>query len=115
MNPEDISKQGKELVSKVTNAVEKAGTEVASQVSQITNGKAEEITEEAIQTAVDQALNVLQVAEAQVHEKDMDGDRVTLQVGIGISGVAHLRITTDVASRNKADKQRSNAVDVEVS
>lgn len=97
-------------MGKITDAVEQTGTEVAHQVSKITDGKVEEVTEDAIKTAVDQALDILQIAGKKVREKDMDAERVKLQVGIGISGVAHLRITTDVPN-----DRNTNAVDVEVS
>ena len=94
-------------MNQVTDAVEKTGKKVASQVSNITDGKAEEITEEAIQTAVDQALDILQVAGKQVREKNVNGERVTLEVGIGVVNIAHLKITTDVAGKDDVDEVRT--------
>ena len=96
----DISQGSKKLMNQVTNAVEKTGKKVASQVSNITDGKAEEITEDAIQTAVDQALDILQVASQKVREKNINGERVTLEVGVGVVNVAHLKITTDVPGKD---------------
>ncbi len=96
-------------MNKVTNAVEKAGGDVASTVSNMTGG-AEEATEEAIQTAVDQALDILKVAGDQVRAKQMNTERVKLEVGVGIVNVAHLKITTDVPSEENAE-----AIDADLS
>lgn len=109
MNSSDISQQSKKLVNQVTDAVEKAGSEVASTFSSVTDGTSE-ATEEAIQAAVDQALDILQVAGDQVRAKKMNAERVRLEVGVGIVNVAHLKIMTDVPSEENAE-----AVDVELS
>ena len=95
-------------MDQITTAVEKAGKEVASHVSGITDGQAtkmsQEATEEAIQTAVDKALDVLQVAGDQVREKNMNAERVTLKAGIGIPNVAQLEISTDVPSQSEESR-----------
>ncbi len=91
-------------MNQVTNAVEKTGKKVANQVSNIADGKAEEITEEAIQAAVDQALDVLQVAGQRVREKNINGERVTLEVGVGVVNVVHLKITTDVPGKDGVEE-----------
>lgn len=96
MNLENIPQKSQKLVNRVTNAVEKTGQKVAHQVSNITDGKAEEVTEEAIQAAVDRALDMLQIAERRVREKNINGERVTLEVSVGVVNIAHLKITTDV-------------------
>ena len=101
MNLENIPQESQELMSRVTNAVEKTGKKVASQVSNITNGKVEEVTEEAIQAAVDQALDVIQVAGERVREKNMNAERVMLEVGVGIVNVAHLTIKTDIPGKDE--------------
>ena len=97
---QDISQGSKKIMNQVTDAVEKTGKKVASQVSNITDGKAEEITEDAIQAAVDQALDILQVAGQKVREKNINGERVTIEVGVGVVNVAHLKITTDVPGKD---------------
>lgn len=102
MNLENIPQKSQELANRVTNAVEKTGKKVASEVSNITGNKAEEVTEEAIQAAVDKAIDILQVASEKVREKDINGERVTLEVGVGVVNVAHLKITTDVPGKNGA-------------
>lgn len=99
MNLENIPQESQKLVDRVTNAVEQTGKKVAHQVSNIANDKAEEVTEEAIQTAVDQALDIIQIAGERVREKNMNGERVTLEVGVGVVNVAHLKITTDVPGK----------------
>ena len=104
MNMKDISQGSKKIMNQVTDAVEKTGKKVASQVSNITDGKAEEITEDAIQAAVDQALDILQVAGEKVRKKNINGERVTLEVGVGVVNVAHLKIITDVAGRNGVEE-----------
>ena len=99
MNLDNIPEQSKEIMDKVANAVEKTGEKVATQVSNITDGKAEEVTSEAIQAAVDQAVDVLEVASKKVREKEINGERVTIHVAVGILNVAELRITTDVPGK----------------
>ena len=56
---------------------------------------------------------MLQVAEKRVREKDINGERVTLEVGVGVVNVAHLRITTDVPGKNYENS--IDQVDVELS
>lgn len=110
MNLDNIPQESQKLMNQVTNAVEKTGKKVANQVSTLTNGRAEEVTSEAIQTAVDQALDVIQVAGERVREKNIDAERVTLKVGIGVVNVAHLQIIADVPGKNS-----TNEVDVRLS
>ena len=113
---QDITGKGKEIMNQVTNAVEKAGKEVASQVSNLTNGKVAEMgkeaTEEAIQSSVDKALDVLQVAGDQVRAKDINTERVTIKAGVGIPNVAHVEISTDVPS--KREESRGQGFDVKL-
>ena len=107
MNPENISKQSKKIVDRVTDAVEKTGKKVATQVSNLTDGKVEDITEEAIQAAVDRALDVVEVATKKVQERELDGERVTLEVGVNIVEVVRLTITTDVPGEAEHDVKSS--------
>ena len=103
MNPENLSQQSKKIMNQVTNAVEKTGKKVASQVSNITDGKVEELTEEAIQAAVDQALDMVEVATKKVQEREINGERVTLEISVGVVNVAHVKIITDVPEKNQRD------------
>jgi hypothetical protein len=103
MNPENLSQQSKKIMNQVTNAVEKTGKKVASQVSNLTDGKAEELTEEAIQAAVDQALDMVEVATKKVQERELNGERVTLEISVGVVNVAHVKIITDVPAKNERD------------
>ncbi len=105
MNLENIPQQSQKLMNKVTNTVEQTGKKVAHQVSNIANDKAEEVTEEAIQTAVDQALDIIQIAGERVREKNINGERVNLEVAVGVVNVAHLKITTDVPPEKTENKQ----------
>ena len=107
---DSISQQGEKIMNQVTDAVEKTGKKVANQVSNITNGKAEELSKDAIQKAVDQALDILKIAGDRVREEDINTERVKLEVGLGVSNIAHLKISTDVPSKENTDR-----VDVELS
>ena len=107
MNPENLSQQSKKIMNQVTNAVEKTGKKVASQVSNITDGKAEELTEEAIQAAVDQALDMVEVATKKVQERELNGERVTIEISVGVVNVAHVKIITDVPEKNQRDVRQS--------
>ena len=101
MNLENIPQESQELIDRVTDAVEKTGKKVASKVSDITSDRTEEVTEEAIQAAVDRALDVIQIAGERVREKNMNAERVTLEVGVGVANVAHLKITTDIPEQKE--------------
>ena len=105
MNLNDLPKKSEKLVNQVTGAVEKTSQKVVNKVSDLTNGT-EEITEEAIEVAVNQAINILQIAKEKVSEKDINGG-VTLEVSIGIVNIAHLKITNDVTDKDAG-------VDVEI-
>lgn len=104
MNLDNIPQKSEKLMNQVTSAVEKTSQKVADRVSNLTNGQAEEITEEAIQAAVDQALDVIRVAGDRVREKNLNAERVTLEVGVGVLNVAHLKVTTNVPSQNSTDE-----------
>ncbi len=101
-------------MNQITNTVENAGKEVASRVSDLTDGKVAEVSKEAtaevIQSSVDKALNVLQVAGDQVREKGVNAERVTLKAGVGIPNVAHLEISTDIPSQaEEADQSEESS------
>ncbi|MGB3768627.1 MAG: hypothetical protein WA947_18885 [Phormidesmis sp.] len=91
-----ITQQGRQVINKVTNAVEKTGKQVAKSVSQLTGGRLEDATEEVIQASVDKALDILEVAGDQVRAKGMDAERESIQVGVSIAGVAQLTLTSNV-------------------
>ena len=113
MNLNNLPQKSEKLINKVTNAVEKTGKKVANQVSNVTNGQAQELTEEAIQGAVSQALDILQIAGDEVRQKNINSERVTLEVTVGVINVAHLKVITDVPS--KANKNSADEVDIELS
>ncbi|MGC1306380.1 MAG: hypothetical protein WA885_04065 [Phormidesmis sp.] len=111
---DSVSQQGKKILNKVTGAVEQTGKQVAEGVSYLTNNQTEEVTEDIIQAAVDQALDIIRVAGDRVRERNINAERVTLEVGVGVVNVAHIRITTDVPEKG-ADKSDSEEVKVAVS
>ena len=102
MSLDNIPQQSKQLMDKVAGAVEKTGQKVVTQVSSLTEGKTEEVTEEAIQAAVDKALDAMQIAGDRVREKDINGERVTLEIEVDILGVAGLKIKTDIPGKDEA-------------
>ena len=102
MSSSDISEQGKKIVNQVTEAVNQAGNDMATAISDVMGTAPEEATEETIQTAVDKALDVLRIASEQVQAKDVNSERVTLQVGVGIPNIAQFTITTDVPGKGRA-------------
>ncbi|MBE9064524.1 hypothetical protein [cf. Phormidesmis sp. LEGE 11477] len=116
MAQNDIVQKGGEILSQVTSAVEEAGKEVVSQVSNLTEAQpkeaAEKATEEAIQAAVDQALDVLQIAGDQVREKGINTECVTLKASVGIPNVAQLEVSTDVPSKRESTKGKGFEVKV---
>ena len=95
-NMDRITKQGREVIDKVSNAVEKTGKQVAKSVSHLTGGRLEDVTEDVIQESVDKALDMLEVAGDQVRERGMDAERISIQVGVSVAGVAHLTLTSNV-------------------
>ncbi|WP_019504179.1 hypothetical protein [Pleurocapsa sp. PCC 7319] len=101
MNIENITQQGEKLVNQVAGTVEKTGQKIANQVSNITDGKPEEVTKEVIQAAVDQALDVMQIAGDRVREKNINGERVTLEIDVEVVSVARLKITTNVPGKDE--------------
>lgn len=114
MNIEDLPQQSKKFMNKVTDAVEKTGKKVANQVSDITGSKAEEITETAIQTAVDKAIDAIQIASQRIREKEINGERVTLEVGMGITNVANLKITTDIPAKDSIAENSDSSTEADV-
>lgn len=103
MNLDNIPEKSQQLMEKVADAVEKTGKKVTTQVANITDGKTEEITNDAIQAAVDQAVDVLEIASTKVQQKNINSERVTIHVAVGILNVVELRITTDVPGKDRAN------------
>lgn len=96
MNLENVPEKSKEVLNSVTNAVEERGKQVIEKVSHLTEQKASEVTEEAIVVAVDQAIDVMQIASQRVREKDFPTEKVSLEVGVSIVSVINLKMQTDV-------------------
>lgn len=111
-------KQSQDVLTQVVNAVEGAGKEVMNQVSELTSSQPENLTEDAIQAAVDNAIDVLRVAGDQVREKGINAERVTIKAGVGIPNIAQVEISTDVPSKREVAQgkdTRGQGFDVKVS
>ncbi|MEM7593995.1 MAG: hypothetical protein AAF383_21225 [Cyanobacteria bacterium P01_A01_bin.83] len=89
-------------MGQVANAVETTGKKVVTKVSNITDSKVEEVSTKAVQEAVDRALDIMQVAGDRVREKEINGERVTLEIDVEVVGIARLKITTDVPGKDEA-------------
>lgn len=96
MNLENVPEKSKEVLNSVTNAVEERGKQVIQKVSHLTEETASEATEEAIASAVDQAIDVMQVASQRVRERGFPTEKVSLEVGVSIVSIVDLKMKTDV-------------------
>ncbi|MBH8554473.1 hypothetical protein I8751_19320 [Nostocaceae cyanobacterium CENA357] len=84
------------------NIIPKKGKKFFTQAASTTQEKASEITEEAIFTAVDQAINVIEIASKRVRQRDIPTEKVTLEVSVKIVGLIELRMRADVANTEEA-------------
>ncbi len=98
MNLDHLQAKGKQLIDNILNTIPIKGKKLFAQAATTTQEKASEITEEAIFTAVDQAINVIEIASKRVRERDIPTETVTLEVSVQIVGLIELRMRADVAN-----------------
>ena len=103
MDLENIQKKGKQVIDQVANTAQEKGKQVVDQVKNTTQKKASEISEEAIVAAVDQAVNVLQIASQRVREREMPTENVSLEVSVKLVGLGELKMHADVPKAEKVD------------
>jgi hypothetical protein len=72
------------------------GENVTHKITHETKEKAEELTEEAILKAVDQAMNVIELAGKRFRERDIPAEQAELAVGVSIGGVLTLNVIANV-------------------
>lgn len=96
MNIENLSKRTQKVVNQAADTVEKQGKKVVNRISNLTEQTASEVTEEAIITAVDKALDVMRVAGQRVRDREMKAENVALEVNVSIVNVVELKIKADV-------------------
>ncbi len=97
MDYEEVQKKGKHVMDDVLQTAQEKGKQVIEKVTQITQKNASELTEEAIVLAVDQAIDVIQIAGQQVRERDMPTENISLQVSVNIVGLVELKMCADVS------------------
>lgn len=109
MELENLSQKSQQIVNQVTDTVEEKSKQVMDKIGNITEKKASEVTEEAIIAAVEQGINVLQIASQQVREREIPTEKVDLEVSVSIMNIVELKIKTDVPK-----SEAENEMDIEV-
>ncbi|MBE9126650.1 MULTISPECIES: hypothetical protein [unclassified Coleofasciculus] len=111
MNLQNVQEKGKNAVEKVTHAIEEKGKDLKDKITATTQGKVSELTEEAITTAVDQAIDVIQLASQRVRERTIPTENVALEVSLGISGLVKLTMKADVPKSGEIKNMRLDEVE----
>ncbi|MBW4540124.1 MAG: hypothetical protein KME43_13405 [Myxacorys chilensis ATA2-1-KO14] len=81
-----------------------AGKEQAGKIAQRTREKATDIAEETISTAVDQALNVIEMASQQIRAREIPTQNVQLEVSVNVASLVELKIKVDVPEEGDLQK-----------
>lgn len=104
MDYEEVQKKGKQVMNDVLQTAQEKGKEVIEKVTKVTQKNASEITEEAIILAVDQAIDVMQVAGQRVRERDMPTENISLQISVNIVGLVELKMYADVPKTTEIEE-----------
>ena len=110
MDYEEVQKKGKKVMNDVLQTAQEKGKEVIDRVAHITQKNASEITEEAIVMAVDQAIDVIQIAGQRVRERELPTENVSLQVSVKIVGLVELKMWADLPKATKVEEIISNSL-----
>ena len=110
MDYEEVQKKGKKVMNDVLQTAQEKGKEVIDRVAHITQKNASEITEEAIVMAVDQAIDVIQIAGQRVRERELPTENVSLQVSVKIVGLVELKMWADVPKATEVEEIISNGL-----
>jgi len=110
MDYEEVQKKGKKVMNDVLQTAQEKGKEVIDRVAHITQKNASEITEEAIVMAVDQAIDVIQIAGQRVRERELPTENVSLQVSVKIVGLVELKMWADVPKATEVEEIISNSL-----
>ncbi|MBD1805390.1 hypothetical protein H6F98_08000 [Microcoleus sp. FACHB-SPT15] len=108
MDYEEVQKKGKKVMNDVLQTAQEKGKQVIDKVTHITQENASEITEEAIVMAVDQAIDVMQIAGQRVREREIPTENVSLQVSVKILGLVELKMWADVPKATEVEEVISN-------
>lgn len=109
MDYEEVQKKGKQVMNDVLQTAQEKGKKVIDRVAHITQKNASEITEEAIVMAVDQAIDVIQIAGQRVRERELPTENVSLQVSVNIVGLVELKMWADVPKITEVEEVLSNS------
>lgn len=101
MDYEEVQKKGKQVMDDLLQTAQEKGKQVIDKVTQFTQNNASEITEEAIILAVDQAIDVMQIAGQRVREREILTEKVSLQVSVNIVSLVELKMWVDVPKKQK--------------
>lgn len=93
--------KGKQVITPIAHAFKARGQQVIHQAAQVTQAKTSELTEEAIDVAVDQALNIIQTASQRVRESRIPTENVKLEVSIKLVNLAEVKMQVDVPTREE--------------
>lgn len=101
MDRKTLQAKGKQMVEDVTDTLEEKGQQAIDRVQNLTQAKAEELTEEAVITAVDRAVDAIQIASDRIREKQLPTQNTALEVDISVGGVLNLKIKADVPTHDQ--------------
>jgi|GEM_PF-2463408 hypothetical protein len=109
MDYKEVQKKGGQVMNDVLKTAQEKGKKVIEKVTQVTQKNASEVTEEAIILAVDQAINVMQIAGQRVREREIPTENVSLQVSVNIVGLVELKMWADVPKLTEVEEVISNS------
>lgn len=101
MDRKTLQAKGKQIVEDVTDTLEEKGQQALNRVQNLTQAKAEELTEEAVIAAVDRAVDAIQIASDRIRERQLPTQNAALEVDISIGGVLDLKIKADVPTNDQ--------------
>ena len=104
MDKRTLPEKGRQLVGQVSEVIEEKSEQVADRLVEMTQAKASEVEEEAITSAVDQAVSVIQIASERVRQQNLPTENVDLEVEVSIAGVVNLKMKADVPTSEQIDQ-----------
>ncbi|MEW5856909.1 MAG: hypothetical protein AB1861_05950 [Cyanobacteriota bacterium] len=104
MDYEEVQKKGKQAINDVLQTAQEKGKQVIDKVTHVTQKNASEITEEAIILAIDQAIDVMQIAGQRVREREIPTEKVSLEVSVNIVGLVELKMCADVPKTTEIEE-----------
>lgn len=100
-----MRERGQQFVEDVTETLEEKSQQAIDRVQNLTQTKAEELTEEAVVTAVDRAIDAIQIASDRIRERNLPTENAALEVDISIGGILDLKIKADVPTHDQVNPE----------